>query len=139
MFIHQPRLDTLELKKEKGTDYFLSWISKGLHTSKHESLYTAFLHSIKFSGYKTEIKVDKDPLAREQSNYLPKIFKVFIFYNLDVWPRNPTNNLKFKNCLLGATSTVKNSDKEKCVYSGYEKYVIVQVHGVLIMKLLEML
>ena len=31
--------------------------------------------------------------------------------------RNPTNNLKFSNCLFGATSVVKNSDKEKYVNS----------------------
>ena len=32
---------------------------------------------------------------------------------------NPTNNFKFKNCLFRATFTVKNSNKEKYVYSGY--------------------
>ena len=36
-------------------------------------------------------------------------------YNLDAWPRNRTNILKFKNCLFGATSMVKNSDK-KCMF-----------------------
>ena len=44
---------------------------------------------------------------------------MFTFYDLDAWPRNPTNNFKFKNCLFGATNIVKNSDKEKHVYSGY--------------------
>ena len=29
------------------------------------------------------------------------------------------HSIKFKNCLFGATNTVKNSDKEKYVYSGY--------------------
>ena len=33
--------------------------------------------------------------------------------------KNPTNNFKFKNCLFGAASVVKNGDKEKYVYSGY--------------------
>ena len=28
-------------------------------------------------------------------------------------------NFKFKNCLIGACNIVKNSDKEKYVYSGY--------------------
>ena len=42
-----------------------------------------------------------------------------IVYDLDAWPRNPNNNIKFKNCLLGATSIVKNSNKEKWVYCGY--------------------
>ena len=40
-------------------------------------------------------------------------------YDLDAWPKNPTNNFKFKTCLFRATNIVKNSDKEKYVYSGY--------------------
>ena len=41
-------------------------------------------------------------------------------YNLDDWPRNPTNNFKFKNHLFRATSVVKSSNEEKCVYSEYK-------------------
>ena len=41
-------------------------------------------------------------------------------YNLDDSPRNPTNNFKFKNYLFGATSVVKSSIKEKCIYSGHK-------------------
>ena len=40
--------------------------------------------------------------------------------DLDTWPKKPINKFKFNNCLLGATNIVKNSDKEKCLYSGYE-------------------
>ena len=80
---------------------------------------TAFLHSIKLSGYKMGIKFDKDPLALEQNNYLTKILNVYILYDLDTWPINPTNNFKFKNCLSGTTNIVRNSDKEKYVYHGY--------------------
>ena len=74
---------------------------------------------IKLSEYRIRIKFDKDSLAVEQNNYLTKIVNVYIFYDLDAWPKNPTNNFKFKNCLFGATNIVKNSDKEKYVYSGY--------------------
>ena len=83
------------------------------------SHYTAFLQSIKLSEYRIGRKFDKDPLPVEQNNYLIKIVNVYIVYDLVAWPRNPTNNFKFKNCLFGATNVVKNSDKEKCVYSGY--------------------
>ena len=48
-----------------------------------------------------------------------KIVNVYVVYDLDAWPRNHTNNFKFKNCLFGATSVVKNKDKEKYVYRGY--------------------
>ena len=50
---------------------------------------------------------------------MSKIINVCIVYDLYPCPRNPTNNFKFKNCLFGATSVVKISDKEKYVYSGY--------------------
>ena len=93
--------------------------SKGVNNSKLKLLYTAFLHSIKLSGYRIGIKFDKDPLAVEQSNYISKIVNVYIVYDLDVWPRNLTNNFRFKNCLFGAINIVKTSDKEKYVYSGY--------------------
>ena len=54
----------------------------------------------------------------EQNNYLTKPVNVYIVYHLNAWPGNSTNNFTFKNCLFGATSIVKNSDKEKYVYSG---------------------
>ena len=66
--VYQSTLDTLELKKDKGTDYFLTWKSKGEYHSKLKPLYTAFLHIIKLSGYKMGTKFDKDPLALEQDN-----------------------------------------------------------------------
>ena len=50
---------------------------------------------------------------------MTKIVNAYIAYDLDVWSRNPTNNFKFKNYLLGWTSIVKNSDKEKSGFSGY--------------------
>ena len=65
------------------------------------------------------IKFDKDPLLVEQNNYASKIINIYIFYELDAFPRNRTNNFKFKNCLFGATSAVKNCDKIKYVYSNY--------------------
>ena len=60
-----------------------------------------------------------DTSAIEQNNYFTNIVDVYIAYDLDAWPRNPTNNFKFKNCLFVATNIVKNSDKEKYVFSGY--------------------
>ena len=65
------------------------------------------------------IKFDKDPLAVEQNNYLTKIVNVYIVFHLDAWPKISLINFTIKNCLFGATSIVKNSDKEKYVYSGY--------------------
>ena len=60
---------TLELKKDKATDYVLSWKWNGLYASKFEA-YSAFLHSIKLSEFKMGIKFDKNLLPSEQKNYL---------------------------------------------------------------------
>ena len=65
------------------------------------------------------INFDKDPLAVEQNNYFTKVVNAYTVYDVDVWPSNPTNNFKFKNCFFGANSIVKYSDKKKLVYSGY--------------------
>ena len=64
-FAHQWTHDTLELKKDKGTDYALSWKSKGVFNSKLKLLHTASLHRIKLSVYRMIIKFDKDPLDKD--------------------------------------------------------------------------
>ena len=101
MFVYQPTLDTFEIKKYKGTDYVLTW------------------KSWKLSTYRIGIKFNKDLLAVEQNNYTTKIVNICIVHGLCAWPRNPTNNFKFKSNLFGTTNIVKSSDKEKYVYSGY--------------------
>ena len=109
----------LELKKDEGTGYVFNWKSKGVYNSKLKPLYTAFLHSIKLSGYKMGINFYKDLLAVEQNKYLIKIVNIYIVYDLDAWPKIMFRNFTLKNCLFGVTNIVKNSDQEKYVYSGY--------------------
>ena len=62
-------------------------------------LYTAFLHSIKLSGYKMGVKFDKDPFAIEQNNYLTKIVNIYVVYDLEAWPKITLRNFTVKNCL----------------------------------------
>ena len=59
MFVYQSKTDMLELKKDKGTDYVLSWKSKRTYTFKINLLHAAFLHSINFSVYRIGIKLIK--------------------------------------------------------------------------------
>ena len=80
-FAYQPTLGTLELKKDKGTGYFLTWKSKGVYNSKLKLLYFASLHSIKLSECKMGIKFDKNLLAVEQNNYLTKIANIYIVHD----------------------------------------------------------
>ena len=115
MFVYQPTLHTLELKKEKGPDYAVSWKLEGVYDTKFKPLYTAFFHSIKLSEGRFWIKFDKDPLAAEQNNYLIKILNIYYVYDLDAWPRNPTNN---SNLRIKILKLVRNSNKEKYVYIG---------------------
>ena len=58
MFVYQPTLDMLELSKDKATVMFLVW-NQRVYPSKLKSLFTAFLHSIKLSGYRMRIKLNK--------------------------------------------------------------------------------
>ena len=86
MFVYQPILNALELKEDKGTEYVLGWKSKGLCTSKLTPLYTTFLQNVKRPGFKTEIQLNKRVLVAKQNNYVTKIVKAYIFYDLDDWP-----------------------------------------------------
>ena len=92
-------MDTLELKKDKGIDYVLSQKSNGVFNSKLKLLYALFLHRIKLSKYKSRIKIDKDPLAVEQNNYLTKI--------VINWPKIPLKNFTLKNFLFEASNIIK--------------------------------
>ena len=58
------------------------------------------------------IKFDKGPLAVEQTNHASKILNVYIVCDLDACSKNPNKNFKFRNCLFGTTSVVRNSDQE---------------------------
>ena len=91
-----------------------------LNLSRYALLsYISKVYNTKLSGYRIKIKFDKDPLAVEQNNYLTKIVNVCIVYELNHSPKNPSINFKLKNYIFGATSIIKNIDKEKYVYSGY--------------------
>ena len=75
-FVYQATLHTLELKTEKGTDYVLTWKSKGVLILNLSELYTSFFNSIKLSEYRTETIICKDPLAAEENSYLSKTVNV---------------------------------------------------------------
>ena len=38
-------------------------------------------------------------------------------YELNTWPRNPTNNFTLKNCLFGIVKLVRNTMKSKFTYN----------------------
>ena len=109
----------LELKEDKGTDYYIGWKSKGICASKLTPLYTALLHSIKLSGYRIRIQFNNSVLVVEQNDFATKDTDTFIVYDLDDWLKIPLNYFKLKNCSFVASNMIKNSNKGKWVYSGY--------------------
>ena len=110
-FLINQMLSTLELKKDQSTDYYLSFKSKGVYISNFKTLYTAFLHSIKLSGYSMRIKFDKGSLKVEYNNYWTKFVNVYIVYDWDNGSNIPLRNFTLKNLLVWRDYRSKNSDK----------------------------
>ena len=54
IFVYQPTIDMLEIKKDKNIDYVLIWKSNGVYNSKLKPLYNAFLQTIDFLDIKWE-------------------------------------------------------------------------------------
>ena len=67
---------------------------------------------LKFSNF---VLVQK----RFPSLYSNFILNLYIFYELNAWPRNPTNNFTSKNCLFGTVKLARNAGKSKCTYNGW--------------------
>ena len=109
-FYTDPKLDTSELKKDKGKDYVLNW--REVYNYKLKTLCSAFLHLINLPEYRIRVKLKEYPLVVKKNNDLTEIVGVYIVYDLVAWSRNPNKNLRCKICLIGAISIVKNSDKE---------------------------
>ena len=41
-----------------------------------------------------------------------------MIYELNNWPRNPTNNFPLKNCVYGTIKLVRNRIKSEFIYNG---------------------
>ena len=70
-------------------------------------------------GHGMGIKFDNNSVAVKQNNYLTEVLNLCTVDDLDASPKSRTSSFKLKISLFGATNIVKNSDKEKWVYSGY--------------------
>ena len=114
IFGYHLTFDILELKnKTKALIIFIVRNQKKYLILNFRKYILLSYLALKFFGYRIGIKLNKDPLAVEQSNCLTKIVNVYIVCDLDAWPRSLTNNLKFKNFLFEVTNIVNNSDQEK--------------------------
>ena len=100
MFIYQPTLNMLELKNDKSTEYIISWKSKELYNSKLIALYGAFLPDVKYFNNKIGMQFNNTPLKIEQNICTTRIVNVYIIYDLDNWPKNPSEILHYKTACL---------------------------------------
>ena len=118
MFVYQPTYNVIKYLNT-STEYITSWRSKGVYNAKLIPIKNHSLPNIKYFNKKIALQFDYTPLVVEQNNYTPKIVNVFIVFDLDYWPKIPLRNFTLRNCLSGVTNIVKNSDREKYLYSGY--------------------
>ena len=118
MFVYQPTLDTLELRKRRKLFIFLVGNQRG-YILLSLSLYTSLLHSIKRFGYRMGLKLYKESLVVERNSYTTKVLNGYIIYESDTWAKVSLNNFALTNCLFVATNIVKDGDEKKWVYSGY--------------------
>ena len=81
MFFYQPTFNVLELKNDEGTEYIISWKSKGIYDSKLMVLIGALLPNVKYFKNKIEIQFNSTPLVIEQNNYATKTVNVYIVYD----------------------------------------------------------
>ena len=116
MFVYQPTLETLKIKYEKISENVTIWKSKGVYNSNLKPLHGALLPQLKYAEKKISVNLNKSPLVVEKNNYSTKIVNAYIVYDLDDWPKGPLRNFTLKNCLLGSTNIIKNSDKEKWLW-----------------------
>ena len=65
------------------------------------------------------MQLNNSPLVVEQNHFLTKNVNAYTVCDLDNQPKVPVRSFTIKNCLFCATTIVKNSDKEKWLYSGY--------------------
>ena len=66
IFVYQPTFNVLELKKDKGTEYIISWKSKGVYNSKLIASDGAFLANLKYFRNKIGIQLNSTHLVMEQ-------------------------------------------------------------------------
>ena len=66
---------------------------------------------LKFNNSVSVQKIKNSPLCSIS------ILNLYIGYELNNQPRNPSNNLTLKNCLFGTVKLVRNADKSKFTYN----------------------
>ena len=105
-----------------NTDYISSWKSKGLSAESIKPPTTSdnsLAPTLSYYDTKTRVKFTGSCLKQPKFTYTHKtIVNIYIVYELGASTSND-NDPTLKNCLFGAITLTKNTDIDKCKYSGY--------------------
>lgn len=87
------------------------WKLKGIYNSELKPFHD-LASAISNFGHKIALRFNYSILSVTQNNYKTKIVNVFIFYDLNNWPRSVIEKFKIKICLFCITNIVKISAKQ---------------------------
>ena len=113
--VFDPMLNSFILDSNaKVTD----WISTRLSSEKIKPFDTGLEPTMSNNGginlkFNSSVFVQKS-IFLLYSNF---ILNIYIVYELNAWPRNPTNNFLQKTFLFGTVKLVRNVDKSKFIYN----------------------
>lgn len=113
--------NTLKLHNTNYTA-FTAWNSTRLPVEEMNQPDTTHKPKIKYSKEgKLGVKSDYSILIQERPTFKLKNNNkgVYIVYDLENWPINPSNNVSIKNCLFRAAKLTRNGIKRYFIYYGY--------------------
>ena len=105
-----------------NTDYISLWKSKGLSAESIKPPTTSdnsLTPALSYYKTKTKVKFTGSCLKQPKISYTHgKVVNIYIVYELGA-SSSHNNDPTLKHCLFGAVTLTKNTDIDKCGYSGY--------------------
>ena len=100
MFVFQPIFNTPELKRDKGTEYFIGWKSKWLYNSRLIPLHAAFLANIKYFRSKIGMQFNNTPLVLEKKELHDQNYKCLHPLKFRELAKSPLRNFTLKKLFV---------------------------------------
>ena len=98
-----------------------NWIPTGVSSEKNKPFDTNLgptmsnlINGGVILNFKNSVLVQKF----SSSSYKNFILNLYLVYELNTWPLNPTNNFTLKNYLFGTVKLTRKADKSKFTYNG---------------------
>ena len=105
-------LNSLALDNNK---IFTNWISTGISSEKIKPFGTNLEPTM---SNLANLTILFSVLVQKNSSLFSNfIFNLYIVYELNNWPRNPTNNFSIENRSFGTVKSVRNTIKSKFIYN----------------------